>query len=76
MTLFICTSKVLSLPLPIGEKGTGGFESYTTSKIPNKYIYDTFLMIYLCILLLLLISLFGTSKRMDQNVAKHRIGIE
>ena len=30
----------------------GGCESYATSEIPNKYIYDAFLMIYLSILLL------------------------
>ena len=39
--------------LPLGDEGTGGFESYPTSEIPNKYIYDAFLMIYLSILLLL-----------------------
>ena len=33
-------------------KGAWGFESYPTSGISNKYIYDGFLMIYLSILLL------------------------
>ena len=42
--LNMCTSKVLNLPLPLGTKGAGGFESYITSEIPNKYIYDAFLM--------------------------------
>ena len=62
--LNICTSKVLNLLLPLGAKGAGGFESYTISEIPNKYIYDAFLMIYLSILLLLFFSLFGTSKEL------------
>ena len=34
-------------------EGAGGRESYPTSDIPNKYIYDAFLMIYLAIFLLL-----------------------
>ena len=46
------TSKVSDLLLPLGTKGAGGFESYATSEIPNKYIYDTFLTTYLPILLL------------------------
>ena len=29
------------------DEGTGGCESYSTSEIPNKYIYDAFLIIYL-----------------------------
>ena len=40
--------------LPLGvewAEETGGRESYTTSDIPYKYIYDAFLMIYLSILL-------------------------
>ena len=47
------TSKVSNLLLPLGTEGAGGFESYATSEIPNKYIYDAFLMTYLPILLLL-----------------------
>ena len=35
----------------MGAKWVGGFESYPTSEILNKYIYDTLLMIYLSILL-------------------------
>ena len=62
-----CASKVLDLVLPLGAKGARGFESYTTSEIPNKYIYDAFLMIYLSILLLLLFSLFGTSKELIRD---------
>ena len=59
MTLFfvftqnIFTSKVSNFLLPLGAEGAGDFESYTTSEIPNKDIYDAFLMIYLLILLLL-----------------------
>ena len=40
--LSICTSKVLNLLLPLWAKGAGSFESYTTSEIANKYIYDAF----------------------------------
>ena len=36
----------------------GGCESYATSEIPNKYIYDAFLMIYLSILSLLFFHFF------------------
>ena len=39
--------------LSLGAEGFGGFKSYPTSEIPNKYIYDVFLMTYLPILLLL-----------------------
>ena len=59
--LNICKSKVLNLLIPLGAKGAGGFESYITSEIFNKY---AFLMIYLSILLLLFFSLFGTSKEL------------
>ena len=66
--LNICTSKVLNLLLPLGAKGAGGFQSYTTSILRNKYIYDAFLIIYLSILLLLLLfSLFGTSKELIED---------
>ena len=50
--------------LPLEAKGAGDFESYTTSEIPNKCIYDVVLMIYLSILLLLFFALFGTSKEL------------
>ena len=53
--------------LPLGADGAWGFESYPTSEIPNKYIYDGFLMFYLFILLLLFFSLFGTSKEIHKG---------
>ena len=59
--LNICKSKVLNLLIPLGAKRAGGFESYITSEIFNKY---AFLMIFLSILLLLFFSLFGTSKEL------------
>ena len=62
--LNIFTSKVSNLLLPLGGEGTWSFESYPTSEIPNKYIYDAFLMIYLSILLLLFFAPFGTSKEL------------
>ena len=62
--LNICKSKVLNLLLPLGAEGAGGSESCTTSEIPNKHIYDAFLMIYLSVVLLLFFSLFGTSKEL------------
>ena len=46
------TSKVL------GAERSVGLEFYPTSEIPNKYIYDAFLMIYLSILLLLFLVSF------------------
>ena len=49
-------SKVSNLLLPLEAEGAGGLESYPTSEIPIKYIYDTFLMTYLSILLLLLFT--------------------
>ena len=58
------TSKVSNLLLPFGAEGTGGFESYPTSEISNKYFYDTFLMTNLPILLLFFFSLFGPSKEL------------
>ena len=51
------TSKVSNSLLPFGTEGAEGFESYPTSEISNKYIYDAFLMIYLSVLLLLLLAL-------------------
>ena len=42
-----------NLLLPLEAEGVGSRESYPTNDIPNKYIYDAFLMIYLSILLLL-----------------------
>ena len=35
-------SKVSNLLLPFGTEGATGFESYATSEISNKYIYDAF----------------------------------
>ena len=51
----IFTSKISNLLLPLraeGAEGAGGRESYPTNDIPNKYIYNAFLMIYLSISLL------------------------
>ena len=39
------TSKVSNLLLRLGAEGTGDFESYPTSEIPNKYIYDAMMHI-------------------------------
>ena len=49
--LNIFTSKILNLLLTLRAKGAVGRESYPINDIPNKYIYDAFLMIYLSILL-------------------------
>ena len=51
--LNIFTGKVSNLVLPLKTEGVWGVESYPTSEIPNKYIYDTFSMIYLSTFLLL-----------------------
>ena len=54
--LNIFTSKTSNLLLLLEAEepeGAGGCESYPTSEISNKYIYDAFLMIYLPILLML-----------------------
>ena len=51
--LNIFTIKVSNLLLPLGAEVAGCFESYPTSAIRNKYIYNGFLLIYLSILLLL-----------------------
>ena len=51
--LNVFKSKVSNLLLPLEAEGVGGFESYRTSEIHNKYIYDVFSIIYLSILLLL-----------------------
>ena len=66
--LNIFTSKISNLLLPwIGEaEGAGGRESYPTNDIPNKYICDAFLIIYLSILLLFVL-LFGTSKKLIRD---------
>ena len=65
------TSKVSNLLLPLGTEGAGGFESYATSEIPNKYIYDAFLMTYLPILLLLFFTFWhfkGVNRRFTKAV--------
>ena len=67
--LNIFTSKILNLLLPLGAEGAGAFESYPTSEIPNKYIYDTFLMIYLSILLLLFCT-FSHFKEVNQRFTR------
>ena len=66
--LNIFTSKISNLLLPWIEEaeGTGGRESYPTNDIPNKYICDAFLIIYLSILLLFVL-LFGTSKKLIRD---------
>ena len=43
--------------LPFVAEGAGACESYLTSKIPNKYIKDVFLMIYLSTLFLFFLFL-------------------
>ena len=53
LRLNILKNKVLNSLLPLVAEGAWGFGSYSTSEIPNKYIYDAFLMTYLPILLLL-----------------------
>ena len=60
----IFTSKVL------GADGIGGFESYPTSEIPTKDIYDAFLMIYLCILLLLFFVTFWHFTEVNRTFTK------
>ena len=67
--LNIFTSKILNLLLPLWAEGAGAFESYPTSEIPNKYIYDTFLMIYLSILLLLFCT-FWHFKEVNQRFTR------
>ena len=52
--IYIFKSKISNLLLPFRAEGVRGRESYPTNDIPNKYIYDVFLMIYLSILLLFL----------------------
>ena len=55
-----------NLLLAFGVKEAGEREYYPTNDIPNKYIFDTFLMIYLSILLLLF-SFFGTAKELIRD---------
>ena len=57
-------SKVSNLLLPLGAEEAEGFESYPASEIPNKYMYDAFLMTYLLILLLFFFHSFYTSKEL------------
>ena len=67
----IFTSKVSNLLLSLGAEGSGCYESYLTSDIPNEYTHDAFLMIYLSILLLLfflLLVLQGVNKRFTKGV--------
>ena len=63
------TSKVSNLLLSWEVEGAGGFKSYPTSEIPNKYIYDGFLMTYSPILLLLLFH-FLTLQKTNQRLTK------
>ena len=53
--LNIFTSKISNLLLPLGVEEVRSRESYPTNDIPNKYICDAFLMIYLSVLLFLVI---------------------
>ena len=47
-----------------GAEGAGGRKSYPTNDIPNKHIYEAFLMIYLSILLLFTFCYFkGVNQR-------------
>ena len=55
----IVTSRISNILLSLkveggggGAEGTGGCEYYPTNDIPNKYMYDAILIIYLSILLL------------------------
>ena len=66
----IFTSKVSNLLLLLGAEGAGGLESYPTSEIPNKYIYDAFLMIYFSILLLLFFVTFWHFKGVNWRFTK------
>ena len=66
----IFTSNVSNLLLPLGAKGSRDFESYPTSKIGNKYIYDAFLMIYLSVLLFLFFVTFWHFKRVNRRFIK------
>ena len=68
--LNIFTIKVSNLLLPLRAEGAGGFESYTTSEIPNKCIYDAFLIIYLSVLLLLFFVTFWHFKVVNQKFIK------
>ena len=42
------TSKISDLLLPLEAEGVRVRESYPPSDTANKYIYDAFLMIYVC----------------------------
>ena len=68
--LNIYTSKVLNLLLPLGSIGAGSFESYTTSEMLNKYIFDASLVIYLSILLLLFFFTLWHFKGVNWRFAK------
>ena len=70
--LNIFTTKPSSLLLSLGverPEGAGDCESYPTSEIPNIYIYDAFLMIYLPILLMLLFY-FLVLQRSESEIHK------
>ena len=41
---FTFTNKISNLLFPLGAEGAGGRESYPTNDIPNKHIYDAFLI--------------------------------
>ena len=50
--------------LPLRVERASGFESYATSEITNKYIYDVFLMIYL------FCSFVSLLKKSQDNISK------
>ena len=57
MKIFTSNGSNLLLPLgAVGAEAARDCKSYPNSNIPNKYIYDVFLIFYLSILLLLFIQ--------------------
>ena len=72
--LNILTSKISNLLLLLGAEGVErarGRESYPTSDIPNEYIDDYFLMIYLSISLLFFFTFWyfkGVNQRFTKSV--------
>ena len=58
------TNKVSNLLLRLGAEWAGGFESYPTSEIPNKYIYDVFFNDLFTYFIVVVFPLFGNSKEL------------
>ena len=67
MFIVLDKSKISDLLSPLGNEGAGSRKCYPPSDITNKYIYDTFLMIYLSILLLLFFN-FLVLQRFTKSV--------